>query len=872
MVSGWVLAAALLCGEGRTPAPPPDAKPVPSEVPSSPDTKPEGSKRVELNLLGHTDTQAGESRRNENIQFNLIDNNALKELSVRLGTTATIVEEFQPERNYFGVEFGNAPTALLQVTGRPASGFHGRIWEAHQNSVFAARSFFQVGGVKPAHDNDYGFRVGLPSLGKTQIQLDGSQKRSRGNVNGNVLVPRADERTPLATDPATRAIVARYLAAYPSEPPNRTDINERALNTNSPQHIDDNNGGVRIDRQQTDSDRFIAQYQFTGQHVSAFQLVAGQNPNTDTKSHRARLTWNRTWSAHTVSDFTAGFDRLHSVLVPEPNSVGPMVSISGLTTLGPLATIPINRALNMFRYGGNLNRVAGKHKWNAGFGIIRRQLNGEETDAHRGFFAFANDFGRDSITNLRLGTPSQHIKSIGNVHRGFRNVDLQFYGGDTWRVRSNLQLQIGVRYQPITTPSEVNHLNTIPYACDCNNLSPQFGLAWRLPGKWGNLRAAYGLHFGEIYPVTFQQVRFSPPGSVKIVVQTPNLVDPLGSLKQGGEAPDALGNLYLLDPKLSSPYSHQYNLGWEPQLSRKFSVQFGYVGSRSHRLLTMWYLNRGHVVEGIPQTTATINQRRPDQRYADIRWVLNGSRGYYDAARASFVTRNWHGITVEAAYWFSKALDLGANYTHTASDADSRLTRSQSEFESHKDLKALSTFDQPHAVLFRGTYATPSVSRAAARWLGKWNLSGVVLLKSGTPFAVVSGSDAPGFGNADGNGGDRPNLVDPSILGRTIGNPDTSQQLLTRSAFRYMAPTDPSGNLGNNTFRKGSIQNVNASVSRTFALRSDTRLTFRAESINAFNTPQFAPPGAELANANFGAITNTLNDGRTLRFQLELGW
>jgi hypothetical protein len=148
----------------------------------------------------------------------------------------------------------------------------------------------------------------------------------------------------------------------------------------------------------------------------------------------------------------------------------------------------------------------------------------------------------------------------------------------------------------------------------------------------------------------------------------------------------------------------------------------------------------------------------------------------------------------------------------------------------------------------------------------------VVLLKSGTPFAVTSGSDAPGFGNVDGNGGDRPNLVDPSILGRTIGNPDTSQQLLPRSAFRYFAPTEPSGNLGNNTFRKGPIQNVNASLSRAFALRPDMRLIFRAESINAFNTPQFAPPGAELANPNFGAITNTLNDGRTLRFQLELGW
>src|SRR5712691_6869975 len=72
--------------------------------------KPAESKRTELNLLGTTDVAAGESRRNENVQFNLIDNNALKELNFRLGTNATIVTQFQPERKYFGTEFGNNPT------------------------------------------------------------------------------------------------------------------------------------------------------------------------------------------------------------------------------------------------------------------------------------------------------------------------------------------------------------------------------------------------------------------------------------------------------------------------------------------------------------------------------------------------------------------------------------------------------------------------------------------------------------------------------------------------------------------------------------------------------------------------------------------
>src|SRR5258708_28613954 len=85
---------------------------VPSE-PSTPVTeqKATGEKRTELNLLGTTDAKAGESRRNENEQFNLIDNNALKDLNFRLGTNATIVTDFQPEHKYFGTEIANDPTS-----------------------------------------------------------------------------------------------------------------------------------------------------------------------------------------------------------------------------------------------------------------------------------------------------------------------------------------------------------------------------------------------------------------------------------------------------------------------------------------------------------------------------------------------------------------------------------------------------------------------------------------------------------------------------------------------------------------------------------------------------------------------------------------
>jgi hypothetical protein len=875
-VSAAITMLGLSANAQQRPAQPVQEKPNNEKAGELENKQPEANKRVEMNMLGKTDAAAGESRRNENIQFNLVNNNALKDLNVRLGTTATIVREFDPANGYFGAEFGNAPKSSISIPGPIRSGFHGRLYETHQNSGATARSFFQVGGVKPARENDYGFNFGFDAWRKAKVFVDASQLKIRGSVNGNVLVPRPDERAPIVTDPAVRAVVSRFLNAYPTELPNRTDIDPRALNTNAPQSIDNNQANIRLDQNIGSKDAIALQYQFTSQSVEAFQLVAGQNPDTDTKSHLARIVWTRSWNAKTITSFSISYDRLTSLLRPDENAVGPFVSPSGLTSLGPDGTIPLDRAQNQIRTAANIRRSQGAHDWSAGFGITRRQVNGMETDVHRGFFSFANDFGVDAVTNLRLGRPSQYIASVGNVHRGFRLWEAQIYAGDRFQVNQRLNLLYSLRWQPTTKPTEVNNLNVIPYDGDWNNLAPSFGFAYRLAKNLGVLRGAYGAHFGEIFFVTYQQLRFSPPLNNKIVVTAPDLLNPLGTgaTGAGGQIPFGRPTIYALDPELATPYSHQYNLSWEPDWNKNARLQFGYVGSRSHKLFSMWYLNRAQPAPGVPQTTATINQRRPDPDIADYRLVLNASRGYFDAARVSLVLPGWKGLNVDASYWFSKAMDLGSSYTNTANEIDSRKGRSQDEYETQRDMKGPSDFDQTHAFLWRASYLvrTTKLPRSMSAFIDGWNVSTVILVKTGIPFNIASGSDAPGFGNVDGNGGDRPNLLDPSILGRTIADPDTSRQSLPRSSFQYMNPTDTRGDLGRNVFRKGPIHNVNASLQRSWGFKKDLRLTFRAESINLFNTPQFAEPGFELANPNFGAITNTLNEGRTFRFTLQIGW
>jgi hypothetical protein len=857
--------------------------PTPAEPSATDEAGPSASdERTALNLLGTVDTNSGESRRNENVQITLIDNNVLNELNRRLGTTATIVREFDVERGYFGAEFGGPPTSSLHLDESTGSRVRGTLYEAHNNSLFSARSFFQVGDVKPARTNDYGLQLGVPLWNGGHISIDGSQQRIRGNVNGNVLVLAPDERTPLAQDPATRAFVQQIIDGFPAELPNRTDIDARALNTNAPQSINNDAIGARLDQVWKDNDRFSFGYNFKTQKVDAFQLVSGQNPDTTTRSHDARVTWNRSWSATTTMDVSAGFNRVTSLIVPDESNLGSMIYTSRiLATLGSSSSIPLDRAQNRFRYASRVRHVRGRHLLTTGFDVFRKQVNGFESSSHLGTFSFGNDFEdefgqvRDAITNLRLGTPRSYSKGIGNTHRGFRYWDLQYYAGDDWRLNSDLTLHFGVRYQPLTRPTEVNGLDELPYRCDCNNVAPRFGFAYRLGDKWGAIRGAYGMHFGEIFSATFGQARFNPPGNLKLRLAAPNLLNPLEGVIVDPTDPDVRASLFVISPNLAAPYSHQYNFSWELSPAREWTLRLGYVGSRSHRLISIWPTNRAQPVPGIPLVTSTVNDRRPNPKNFENRTILNGSRAYFDAARVTLTVPRRHGLSLDSSYWFSKAMDLGANYSSTGNSRDSFRGRSQSEFDVHGDVKSVSDFHQSHAFLSRFGYQTPGLKGTAGwvqKMLGRWEMFSVLLLKSGTPFTISSGSDAPGFGNVDGTSADRVHILKPSILGRSINHPDTSAERLPRSAFAFIQPGETAGNIGRNTFRKDGVRNINLALSRNWKVAAEKTLLFRAESINLLNTPQFAEPSLQLTAPSFAQITNTLNDGRTFRFLLRFSF
>ncbi|MEO5925859.1 MAG: hypothetical protein ABIR70_18720 [Bryobacteraceae bacterium] len=858
----WVLIAVNVWGQ------------VPPTKAEAPEPR-AADQRTQLNLAGQTNTATGESQRNENVRINPIDTNTERELTRRIGATATIVREFPAERNYFASEYGRTPDAPLHlsVAATPSRRIHGTLWENHQNSITSARSFFQVGGVLPARENEYGFRVTSPLWKSIQLSLDGNQQKSRGMVNGNVLVPRADERTPLTTDPQAYKLIASWLAGYPTLAPNLPDLDARALNTNAPQRIDTNALSGRLDAPLGAKNALSLRYQVTAQHVKAFQLVAGQNPDSDLHNQRVTTTWRRVFSPAMQGTFSAGFDRTTTSIRPDVTSPPVRINVTNvIQTIGNDTDVPIRRTQNLFRESGALEGIRGNHRWHAGGELMRTQMNSLEQDSLRPVFTFQNNFGNDAVTNLRKGLVTSFNQLIGDTYRGYRTWKTIGYFDDTWRATKALTMHIGLRYEPLLRPTEVNSREIVPFGCSCGALAPRFAISYRLPGNWGVLRSGYGLDYGQMFVATFGQIRMNLPNAARISVNTPNLLNPLNGITFRDIGPNFRSAFYDIASNLGLPYAHTYNASWEWRSSHGVQLQLGYVGSRAHRLFETLYNNRGGKVADVSLITpATVNSRRADQTRFDIFRVHNGAKSYFDAARVTLTMPSSHGFSGEVSYWLSKGLDFGTDYTSTVSGPNTRQGRSPSEFFVHDTMKGLASFDQPHAFLLRLNYQTPQLTERWARAIiGRWSANAVWLLKSGTPFSVETGSDGPGFGNVDGQNSDRPNVLDPRVLGRTIGNPDTATTLLPASAFGFLKPSDYVGNLGRDTFRRGKITNVNSSIERSWSLPRDWSLQLRAEAVNLFNTPQFDQPVFLLASPTFGKITNTLNGGRLFHFRLQV--
>ena len=896
---------------------------------------PDSSVQLDFRLPQVAEQAAAEQDEgNPNIFVYRMDLNVLrKRLTIVRGADTQSIQEFQPEQNYFGSEFGAPLREFTPLGSRPvASLWHSSLSGYFENSVLNARSFFNVGPLRPSRSNEFVVTSGGPLASeKLSVLARYGRLHRSGEVNGNVQVPKnAAERVPLSGDPQVSAIVSSLLQAYPTDLPNLPHVTIRQLNTNAPQEIDSTEGLLRLDYIPKENTSAAFRYTINDYAEDPFELVIGKNPQTDLRSQGVHTSLTRAFSPNTLGRIGFHYDRSKALLQPTDQftelfqslglSTVPDVDFRGdsFQDLGPGKQFPRFRVRNQFHVFGDLSKTAGRHTLKMGWGTARIQVNDLQSDNSRGTLIFATDFGNSEVENFLLGRPSRLRKTLGNLYRGFRNWEHFLYIGDRIRLTPTLQLSLGLRYELATAPTEVNGLTDVGYSTDWTNFAPRFGLAWN-PGRGSTtVRAAYGISYGSVFPVTYQQARFNPP-AVQVVVSSASddLVTALTNPLQFAEEQQRSA-LNRLSPDLVTPYSHQYTLTVERSLPGSFSVRLAYIGMRSFHLFFQNVTNRARPCNSIVtnnsgepcnNTTSNTDARRLDPRFSSITNIESGSNSYYDAAQVSLEKRLSQGLMFRATYTFGKNIDHGGDFTNTASGVENpqEVGNPTSELTSRVDgLKGWSLFDTPHALSISYSYALPFAG-AATGWKGlllsDWEVSGTTIFQSGTPFHFHTGSDAPGFGNVDGERQDRPNLRDPSILGISVDDPDTAAsvvgvdtcirpnqrgpdgelllgpdgkppQYMVCKYFDTNIEPGGRGNLGYNLFRKDGTNNWNFSIGKTvrFQGRREKVLQFRAAFLNLFNHAQFEKPGVSMASPRFGLLTNTVNKGRVVQLSLRLNF
>ncbi|MSO19725.1 MAG: hypothetical protein EXQ56_04565 [Acidobacteria bacterium] len=848
--------------------------------------------------------------RNPNIFVYKIDLNDLRNrLTVGRGADATYTPQFSSDQNYFGAEFG-APLFPYEVL-RPRNllnDWRVSLYALHQNSKLNARNFFNVGPLLASRATSYSATANGPLFSnKTSLLLQYANTLTSGAVNGNVQSPRSDQRTPTTSDPAKRAYIASLLRAYPLEEPN---LGATRLNTNASRDVDAKDALARFDYKRSDADHLAVRYTASDYVEVPFQIIAGQNPQTDVRTQGGYLSWTRVFSPATTGRFAFNYDRTAASLLPTRRFTDLFTAIGvanvpdvdfqsdEFTDIGPLPQFPRVRAQNRFTGYGDVSRTSGRHTFKAGWSTTRVRLNDLQSDNGRGVLRFSSDFGRTEVQNFLEGTPSTYLFAVGNFYRGFRNWEHFVYFEDSMRLRPNFTLTAGVRYELATAPVEVNHLTDTGYDGDANNFAPRFGFAWTPGGGKTVVRGGYGISHAQIQGVSYGMTRFNSPQVRAFTVNAPDLLNPLGGNIQ--QRPETI---YRLSPDLIPSYTHHYSFGLERAAPGGLTLRAGYVGTRTFHLLTQQVYNRARPRTTIPNTTATIQQRRPDQGFADIIVIESSSNGYYDALILGADKRLSNGLVFRAQYSYSKNIDTGGDFTNTATGVERPPETGTSTCELcdfTSDKKGVSLFDTTQALVVTYSYNLPFAvgTRGLVKTLfAGWQISGVTNLQSGTPYHMHTGGDGPGVGNVDGWGQDRPNIKNPELLGMSFDDPDTSQlemgaitadgrpgcarvaggfsgTYLDCLYFDTNLPLGGRGNIGMNVFRKDGTHNWNLAIGKTFPLPGgrERSLAFRGEFINFFNHAQFDKANVQMSGNIFGQITNTANKGRQVQFSLRLNF
>ncbi len=593
----------------------------------------------------------------------------------------------------------------------------------------------------------------------------------------------------------------------------------------------------------------------------------------------ASLGWSHNLSSHTVNSVTWSFSRQRNQTTPffaYTTDVDAQLGIKGTST-SPIDYGPPN--LSFTNYGSltdaspvlirnqtssvndSVQMTRGAHNITVGGDFRRIQLNSQSDSNARGTFSFSgigtSQLGANGLpiantgydfADYLLGLPQSSSVRFGSSNNYFRSSAYDGFATDDWRIRSNLTVIVGLRYEYFTPYSEkYGHLANLDIAPGFTSatqvlagqggfpaglvypdklaFSPRVGFAWK-PTRKGRLlvRGGYGIFYsGSVYNQFPSRLASQPPLPATTASLVTSAAAPL-TLENGfpntiSSGPAGyLGNTYAVNPNYRMPYAQTWNFSVQREFPRSIILELSYLGVKGTDL----------DIQSLPNRTTPGSARALIPNAGAFTYETSVGNSIYHALQTRVTRRFQRGISAYALYTYGKSID----------DASSIGGGGATVAQNANDLSAergLSSFDRRHALTSNFILASPVGKNSpipATGWKGRllsdWTLSGGLTAQTGLPFtARVLGNQA----NAGGTGAVGAGRAEAT------GLPIDSGTFFNLAAFTLPAP-GTFGDAGRNTIEGPGVFSLNLSFSRSFTLGDDRRrVEFRVDSVNILNHP-----------------------------------
>jgi len=866
------------------------------------------------------------------------------------------IQEFSVLTINYSAEYGRGSGGVINaVTKSGTNSFHGNAYWFLRDEGLDARNFFDSEQIPPFHRNQFGGSAGGP-IKKDRTFVFGNFEgiRQTKSLSFHSNVPTAAARAGnLCSVPTTGTCVPNtitvdskvvpYLALY--DLPNagltpKGNGDTGFVNTAGLQPSTDNYVTFKGDHKISSKDSLAASWFFDRSSQSTPDNLLDSTTKVFSQRQMFSLEETHVFSPTLVNAVRIGYSRVLALVNTPEKALTPA---AGDTTLGlfpgfysPILKVPgldlmqgglgsqtrTTPTENSFQFYDDAFVTRGTHSIKTGFAVERIQVDYFSRSRPNGTFSFP------SLKGFLLNQPKSLVIQNPTAEKVIAGRQTVFgvYVQDDWRMRSNLTVNIGLRYEPVTLPTEAHNAFgvmldlysggttvPVPHPWTTNqtlrNFAPRIGFSWD-PFHNGKTAVRGGFGIFDVLPLTYLTVN-SFTGSFPFAETSSAVKLPIGSFPTGAFAlvkfdPTHIKNRWI-EQHPHRNYAMNWNLNVQREITSSLTAMIGYVGSRTvHQPFTeddanmvLPTLTSAGYLWPFPVGSGTL----ANPSVGTISPLFWDGDAFYDSLQARVTKKMSHGFQVQGSYTWGKCIDTGTGGNTGDPFTNSIVTLI---YFVPQGRRGLCDFQVAHNVVVNYIWQVPTpkfASGALSYLAGGWQVGGIFSASTGTPFTPIMGGDPLGQNNTDPfafpdrlSGPGCANPVNPGKVNDYLKLNCFSPPVAPASFASVCQPAAASvaalipntcmnlfGNDGRNGVIGPGLVEFDFSVFKNNYVRrisENFNVQFRAEFFNIFNRANFQSPIANSTLFNqdgtsvggAGAISTTTTDPRQIQFGLKIIW